>query len=39
MEEKKMKVSWKGWLSLAYLIVAFSGIFANQGVCKIICVN
>lgn len=30
MEEKKMKVSWKGWLSLAYLIVAFSGIFANQ---------
>lgn len=30
MEEGGQKVTWKGWLSLAYLIVAFSGVFAND---------
>lgn len=29
-EEKELKVTWKGWLSLAFLIVCFSGIFAHQ---------
>ena len=28
-EEKELKVTWKGWLSLAFLIVCFSGIFAH----------
>lgn len=29
-EEKKERVTWKGWLSLAFLIVSFSGLCAGQ---------
>ena len=30
MNEEKNKVTWKGWLSLAFLCVSFSGIFAKD---------
>lgn len=31
MEDKKdYKVTWKGWLSLAFLIILFSGTMADQ---------
>lgn len=29
-KENKYKVTWKGWLSLAFLIISFSGLVAHQ---------
>lgn len=29
-EKKELKVTWKGWLSLAFLIILFSGTLGSQ---------